>query len=283
MSEAISPDVPGEGGQNVGIVDTDRPCVQCSYNLRGVPITGKCPECGTDVAASLKGILLQHAGTEYLTTLRSGLSLVLNGLLLYIVMMVGMTFVAIALQQAPTAIFNILGGVLGLLIAGMIMFGYFKYSAPDPGYIEPPAEYVGQKTPVTSRKTLRAAVVVQACIALLQFVFALLVTRGIGTGVLGIVNISMGVISLIAWIVQFLAVMDYTSWLGHRVPDHYIIKRTKRYKWLLPVIAVVGLLLAGLGPLIALVMYWNLLDRLRKHLKTILKTGVPAELPKKSA
>lgn len=31
-----------------------------------------------------------------------------------------------------------------------------------------------------------------------------------------------------------------------------------------------------LGPLIALIIYWNLLDRMRKHLKSILATGRPA-------
>lgn len=50
------------------------------------------------------------------------------------------------------------------------------------------------------------------------------------------------------------------------------------YRWLLPVIYVVGAIVV-IGPLIALVMYWNLLDRVRKHLKSIEATGMPAELP----
>jgi ACR3 family arsenite efflux pump ArsB len=68
-------------------------------------------------------------------------------------------------------------------------------------------------------------------------------------------------------------------WLARRVPDQWIVKRATTYRWLLPVLTTVGVLLIGLGPLIALVLYWNLLDRMRKHLKAIVATGAPADLP----
>jgi hypothetical protein len=38
-------------------------------------------------------------------------------------------------------------------------------------------------------------------------------------------------------------------------------------------------MIAIIGPLIALVMYWNLLDRFRKHTGSIIKNGMPAALP----
>jgi hypothetical protein len=50
------------------------------------------------------------------------------------------------------------------------------------------------------------------------------------------------------------------------------------YRWLLPLIAVVGAVALFLGPLVALIMYWNLLDRMRKHLKSIVANGQPASL-----
>lgn len=72
-------------------------------------------------------------------------------------------------------------------------------------------------------------------------------------------------------------------WLATRVPDYFIVKRTKTYMWLLPVLYIPGAALIGLGPLIALVLYWNLLDRLRKHVKSIIKHGGPARLKKMAA
>jgi hypothetical protein len=75
-----------------------------------------------------------------------------------------------------------------------------------------------------------------------------------------------------------LAMLTQARFLGRRVPDRVIVDRAGRYRWLLPLISVVGVCLVYLGPLIALILYWNLLDRLRKHVKMIQTAGRPAEL-----
>ncbi len=36
----------------------DAPCVHCGYDLRGLPANGRCPECGTAIARSIRGDLL---------------------------------------------------------------------------------------------------------------------------------------------------------------------------------------------------------------------------------
>mgnify|MGYP003387908006 FL=1 len=97
-------------------------------------------------------------------------------------------------------------------------------------------------------------------------------------GIFRKVSIVVGVVSFIAWIVQFFAMMRYIRTMAERIPDAYLVTRSKRYMWLLPLLQTVGLLLVGLGPLFALVMYWNLLDRLRKHLKAILRGEGSAQL-----
>jgi hypothetical protein len=79
---------------------------------------------------------------------------------------------------------------------------------------------------------------------------------------------------LVTWVAQFFAGLKYTSWMMSRIPDEELVKRCKKYMWLLPLVFVLGLACAGLGPLIALVMYWNHLDKLRKYLQTM---DIPAE------
>lgn len=37
-----------------GTVSDDLHCVSCRYNLRALKLTGRCPECGKPVAATLK-------------------------------------------------------------------------------------------------------------------------------------------------------------------------------------------------------------------------------------
>jgi len=64
--------------------------------------------------------------------------------------------------------------------------------------------------------------------------------------------------------------MLYLQWLGRRIPHNDLIIRSRRNMWLLPVLYIPGLLLCGLGPLIALILYYNLLNDYRKILKRII-------------
>ena len=61
----------------------------------------------------------------------------------------------------------------------------------------------------------------------------------------------------------------YLAWLARGVPDEPMRRRAMLLLWLGPLLMTVGLVLLGLGPLIALVLYWNLLDKFRKVFKSI--------------
>lgn len=269
----------------VQMAPDDSLCNKCSYSLRGLPVTGRCPECGTPVEHSLRGFMLQYASADYLNKIQSGLSLVLNGILLSIIFgVLGMVV------SAATGGGNSAGGMwlqvliqlLGLIPAIMILLGYWRFSEPDPGF-------VGRETPGAARQYLRAAVCVQAgaqavsllvSLAAVMFVMTGGAPNAAGAGLIaiGILALLAGLANLIAWLVQFFSVMHYMRWMGRRIPDLHLINRSGTYMWLLPLIAVLGLIVL-VGPLVALVLYWNLLDRLRKQVRAILATGQPAALP----
>ena len=59
----------------------DRQCPRCGYKLKGLPLTGRCPECGTPVAASGQGDDFAYANADWLWRLMVGARLVFWSLL----------------------------------------------------------------------------------------------------------------------------------------------------------------------------------------------------------
>lgn len=257
-------------------VDRTQPCVKCGYDLRGLPLTGVCPECGSPVEDSLRGLVLQFASAQYRGKLKRGLSLILNGILLQIGLMVLGFGVVLAFPGSRMVMLGLSAAGLGVTV--MLMLGYWLFTEPDPGY-------TGIEKPKSARQVARIAVAVQAVIQVVQLVMSMADDAvGAVSGTSGgftLVSAVSGLLTLAAlaaWATQFFAVMLYTRWLGSRVPDAHVASKSKTYMWLLPVLTTLGILLLGFGPLIALILYWNLLDRLRKHVKAIEATGAPAPL-----
>lgn len=292
---------PGESAPNVDAVTFDRPCVGCGYNLRGLRSDGACPECGKPVADSLRGDLLRFAAPEYLASLHRGVFLVVASIIAQIISMM-LIFIASVVGAALTAggggggakvagflaVFPTIGGGLSVLFTFVTLFGWWKLSEPDPGY-------TGRDDGSKSRLWLRILVIVQATGAVVNYIFSILFPMaipallaglggagpggaggGAGGGAmagaaigLGIVAIVIAILSGLAWAAAFFLQMIYVRWLAVRVPDEWIDKRAKLLLWLGPLLYVVGSLCIGLGPLIALILYWNMLDRLRKGIKAV--------------
>lgn len=223
MSQFSPPNAPVDMSLTAG-----RTCNKCGYALTGLSPAGLCPECGTPVSDSLRGILLQYASQEYLREVLSGLSLYLNGILVSIV--VGIIaailgFVA-ASGGASMAGVQAIGTGLGLIPAIMMILGFWKYTIPDPGY-------AGQENPNSARQVARIALIVSAvgtaASTLLQFTgVAAAWTPGMGTGGVGgapgaamsaaaILMILVMVVGGIASLVQFFAGLRYTKWMFGRV------------------------------------------------------------------
>src|SRR5690242_2831255 len=58
------------------VVETDALCRRCGYNLRGLPLDGRCPECATPVGLSLRGDLIRFSDPRWSARVVGGLAVV---------------------------------------------------------------------------------------------------------------------------------------------------------------------------------------------------------------
>jgi Zn finger protein HypA/HybF involved in hydrogenase expression len=236
-------------------------CVTCAYSLAGLSWNAVCPECGTPVANSLKGNRLEHAGLPYLDLLHRGLVCILTAIvaqvLLTLVALVGGVGVAILAGTAmgtpnnsAVLLFTFITTVLGSLVGLVSCYGWWIFSTPDPGF-------VGRDDGGQARKLLRVSVVALAAFTVLQSIPALpaLAMRpAVAIGSMGI-----GLIALVFTALWFFGAILYIRWLAPRAGSERATRLTRSYIWLLPVLGTVGVVLCGLGPLAAWILYAHLM------------------------
>jgi hypothetical protein len=247
-------------------VDGDVLCIQCGYNLRGLTSDRNCPECGTPVARSLRGNLLRHSSVDYLRKLHVGVFLILAAIIAQILL--GFAAAAIGIiaiggtgPGLNIAAFDLITTAIGVVISAASLVGWWMFSSPDPAFL-------GAEQGQTARQVIRGTVIALVAITLINLFLTPLATPG-GTAPIDFVVAGLGLLSLAATAVKFFAAMLYMRWLTPRIPDEKLFNRSKLYMWLLPLLGTVGLVLCGLGPLIALVLYWNHFEYTRRHIKQI--------------
>lgn len=251
-------------------VDDAKACVRCGYNLRGLKVSGDCPECGTAVKISLGGKVLRHSDPAYLMALQRGLALVLTALALYVLVLIvtlGLkAFTTLADEPwYPVAEYALYAGaaLLGVL-------GYWLFSAPDPALTE-------SETPHSARRIIRAAALAQAAIKLGQLALVIATaaspptsvaaaTASAGAAVMGLVLVA----DFGSFAVLIIGAVLHTRWLALRVPDAGLAGKCRTLVWLLPVAFVLGAPLLCIGPIAAIVLYAGMLSDLRTDVMDVL-------------
>lgn len=266
-----------------GIVTESRRCIRCSYDIRGLPTDGVCPECGTMVADSLRDNLLINSSPEYLAKIHRGVFLVQTAIILslagFMALIAGAVLTSAltggtgpgvpgtaAAVSTPMLLWTIGTGILTVITSAMGLYGWWLFSEPDPR--ASPTDR-GEKP----RRIIRTVVIIEAVIA--GIVAGVSVSNQAvlwgGTTNLALMVLSMAasVSAYVCFAVRYFASMLYVRWLAPRVPNARAQTRARRMMWLGPLLAIVGMPCLYLGPLIALVLYYNLLEWLRKDIKTI--------------
>jgi ABC-type multidrug transport system fused ATPase/permease subunit len=240
-------------------------CLQCGFDVRGMSAASRCPECGTPISRSLQGNFLVFSSTDYVGSLHSGLTMILIAVLLQLALGIAMFIVAIslgvkgALTGGNPAMMNtnLWSSLAGIPITGLLLWGWWQFSAPDPAMI-------GNEKGQTARTLIRASVIALAAVTVAQ----LLALSPVALNAVVMTSMGLGVLAAAASITQFFASMVYVRWLAPRIPAPDLAKQANRYLWLLPVIYVVGICVL-VGPIVATVMYFFMLNRFRIRLRKI--------------
>ena len=261
-------------------LDRSAVCVRCFYDLRGLPVNGNCPECGESIARSLSGDLLRGCTPEYLRTLCVGLRLMSIGLCLSVFVTLATIINDILNLGVPEISFSIYA--LSFMVDCVLLLGYWKYTTLEP-------THAAVEQPTNARRIIRTTVVIAfatvSCTAMIRFLRPQDI-RLTGIRTPAEIGIAIaGILVFLIWLVQFFAVMSYTARIVGRIPDDALVKRIRLYRWIIPTIFIGGIILIGLGPLVASIMYWSLLVRVRTGVAQVAyasryeRAGGAADLP----
>jgi len=262
-----------EGSGETRGIPQDCVCKQCGYALAGLDAGGVCPECGMAIERSLTDDRLIHSAPGYLARLHTGVVLILAGIITQLLTIFGGVGAAIAMAvagvrtgRAPEIAMQVVSTAASFGIA----YGWWLFSSPDPAF-------TGRFDGSTARRVVRVTTIINAGMAVVSAVMnftappAALATPagGPATGNMAIILYGViGVVGVVAWGVSFFASMLYLRWLCPRIPNPRASGRAKTLMWLGPVLYIPGSCIV-IGPLIALVLYWNMLNWIRRDLKRI--------------
>lgn len=143
-------------------IDHNVSCARCGYNLRGVAVDEKCPECGTPIEYSRHGELLRYADRHWARQVQRGLQWTMASrdaiVILYALFMLSVLVMAVVflgplavppgvetmVKSAFETAARIVGGIMSILSIG-IAYGLWRASTPEPRE--------GAETPVRSAVT----------------------------------------------------------------------------------------------------------------------------------
>ena len=136
---SVSPGVTGDGA----CVADDTSCLRCGYNLRTLAVESVCPECGTDVAISLRGDRLQFSDPLWLGDIIRGVRLMARMYLVAVICigllwLLGVLASERVLSGGQALYAGVCAGMVVLTFAYLaLLIGLWLFTVPEPNYIGP--------------------------------------------------------------------------------------------------------------------------------------------------
>lgn len=231
-------------------------CIGCGYDLRSLPVDGRCPECGRAIAASVGGRRLAAADPQWLTRLAIGQSVVAWGLHValvgfWLMPLLGILFVAVSFDgKLSTRPFLFVFSFLKLVLLGgtvLVWVGAILVTAPDP------SESGGE--PANSAR--RLARWCMAASIVFVFLAAIMTQLPIPLMFIVVARFVLPLLAAVSVTVGITALLNCLAARASRIPDQTLARRTYRIgrelRYLLPAFLMAMVIAFSLSSLRAVV------------------------------
>ena len=244
-------------------------CIRCEYDLTATDPSSNCPECGVPVVCSIGHSALGPVPTETLRAVHTGFRLVTMLILISIITGIA-SYIAmsVVIGQSPDLFYpvSVLGAIVNNALTFGIVVGWFKLTKPLtglPAILDAPDK----------RSFVRVTLWIYAACLALTTIYQFIPQDPLANDDPSIMDIVVGIFFLATYVVMlvvFISNVLYLGWFARLVRNRKMTKRSKHFAWSGPLIAILGLPLIFLGPLITLILYWNMVEYIRRDLKKII-------------
>lgn len=195
-------------------ITTDLPCMKCGYNLRTLPLAGRCPECGVPVERTTRGNLLRFSDPKWIAGLSGGVQCWLAALLVFLL---GISLAAITIGLGARAKAGRFIVVPTMTTVGVLaLVGLWKLTSPEPDRLKHPsrmsvgtvARYAASASCVLTAVNT-CATISDASLDLLSEVAVFLTVAG----------------TIVAFLIHL-------QQLAARLPHPRLVKRMRQFTWL---------------------------------------------------
>jgi hypothetical protein len=216
-----------------GCIAQDLVCRSCGYALRGLPMSGACPECGTPVGKSIYGDLLQFSDPKWVERIALGVNILAIAFIVSIAggVLVGAVTIGIAVAVGGNPIVFIIPLMLFMLLVGAAnVIGYWLATTRDPGTDE-------SANPFTARAIARWAIVISSVAGLAAVPLDRSISAMTGAAFIGnpTLHMALSIVGIVAsqglGAVGLVALLVYAGQLARRLPDERLARNTRIVTW----------------------------------------------------
>ena len=235
VAPPIAPQEPGTVAVALdqdGRLAEDVACRHCGYNLRGLELAGRCPECEMAIEKTLHAFLLRFCDPVWLGRLRSGLMLLIVTIFagLAVGLILGLSIMLLIGSTGETSL--LLESAFLLLFAGigaMQLIAYWRITSPEPSPLH-------EEDPLSARRIARVGLILSAASGLLAFAFDP-DTYSMGTMEMADAPVQAGfawtlsLLSTGSGLIGLFALFVYARSIALRFPADKLAKSTRLVMW----------------------------------------------------